>query len=255
MPGSVTTRLDEHVGVVQLEAPEPNYLDPQLVEALADAMEALDRDAQCRAVVLATTGRHFCAGADFGVGGIGADRPAAARALYGAAARLFDIEVPVVAAVQGAAVGAGLGLACAADFRVGTPSSRFHANFTRLGFHPGFGLTATLARIVGEQHARDLLYSGRRIEGERAAAIGLVDRLAADGEERTAACSWAAELAAAAPLAVRSTKRTLQGGRGAAVRAAMEGELGEQTWLWETEDCRIGIEAAAQRRSPAFLGR
>jgi enoyl-CoA hydratase/carnithine racemase len=255
VPGKVITELDGHIGMVELDGPEPNYLHGALVEELVDAVGTLDRNTQCRVIVLCASGRHFCAGANFGEGGIGPDRPSAARRLYGAAARLFDAGVPVIAAVQGAAVGAGLGLACSADFRVASRLSRFHANFTLLGFHPGFALSVTLPAIVGPQRAMDLLFSGRRIGGAEAAAMGLVDRLADDGAERAVAFEWAAEIAAAAPLAVRAVKKTLRTELAAAARVAMEHELAAQTWLWETEDSRIGIEAAAQRRQPHFEGR
>lgn len=256
MPGTVNVMIDDHVAIVQLQAPQPNFLDIDLLEQLAATYATLDADLACRAVVLCSTGRHFSAGADFGVdGGFVTDRPAAAKRLYAAAARLFDITVPVVAAVQGAAVGAGLGLACSADFRVASASSRFHANFSRLGFHPGFGLSVTLPRIVGRQAAADLLYSGRRIDGDEAGATGLVDRVVDDGQQLEAAVRWAGELAGSAPLVVRAVKRTLRAGDAHAVRAAMAHELDEQTWLWETEDCRIGMEAAAERQTPLFVGR
>jgi 2-(1,2-epoxy-1,2-dihydrophenyl)acetyl-CoA isomerase len=252
---AISAQLRGRVGVVELVGPEPNYVDAGIVEALVEAMAELDADSRCRAVVLGSAGRHFCAGANFGEGGIGSDRPAEARRLYGAAARLFDLRVPIIAAVQGAAVGAGMGLACAADFRVAASSSRFHANFTRLGFHPGFGLTATLPQIVGRQRAIDLFYSGRRIDGTEAFAIGLVDRLVDESELPAAAVAWADDFAHSAPLAVRSVKATMRGQLGAQVRTALEHEVSEQTWLWATDDCREGIEAAAARRQPHFEGR
>ena len=88
----------------------------------------------------------------------------------------------MVAAVQGPAVGGGLGLALVADFRVACSEARFSANFNRLGFHPGFGLSVTLPRVVGMQKAAYMFYSGRRVQGEEALAIGLADRLVAKAE-------------------------------------------------------------------------
>ena len=112
--------------------------------------------------------------------------------LYQQAVRLFRTKKPVVAAVQGAAVGGGLGLSLVADFRVASPDSRFTANFNRLGFHPGFGLSITLPRVVGPQKAALLFYTGRRIDGNEAHAIGLVDVLVPQDELRAAALSLAA---------------------------------------------------------------
>src|SRR5690606_21462445 len=151
-----------------------------------------------------------CAGADFGEGGLGDDRAASAARIYREAVRLFRTEIPVVAAVQGRAVGGGLGLACAADFRVASPGSRFIANLAALGFHQGFGLSASLPHIVGHQRAAEMLCTARRVTGEEAHRIGLVDRLVADEDLRAAAVAFAEEIAAQAPLAVRSIRETLR---------------------------------------------
>jgi enoyl-CoA hydratase/carnithine racemase len=164
---------DDHVAVVRLNRPPNNFFSLAMIEELADALEGLDDDRHCRAVVLAAEGKHFCAGADFSSGGSNDTT----TDLYRAAVRLFRTGTPTVAAVQGAAIGGGLGVAMAADFRVAAPAARFSANFARLGFHQGFGLSVTLPRVVGEQHAAALLYTGRRIGGEEAARIGLVDQL------------------------------------------------------------------------------
>ena len=140
----ITVALDDaHVATVEIHRPPANYFDAALIRALADAYEALDADRACRAIVLCSEGKHFCAGANFGAAASSpADEP---RSLYRQALRLFAAATPVVAAVQGAAVGGGLGLALSADFRVASPASRFTANFARLGFHHGFGLSVTLS--------------------------------------------------------------------------------------------------------------
>ena len=121
----------EHVGVVSLHRPPNNYFDTRLIEGVAAAYEALDGSGWCRAIVLASEGRHFCAGLDF-AGNAGQD----IAALYRAALRLFAAPLPVVAAVQGAAIGGGCGLALSADFRVATAQSRFSANFAASGLPP-----------------------------------------------------------------------------------------------------------------------
>ena len=144
----VTVAVDgAHVALVEIHRPPANFFDVALIRAIADAYAALDADPACRAIVLCSEGKHFCAGANFSAAaGSAAEEP---RPLYEQALRLFRSQTPVVAAVQGAAVGGGLGLALSADFRVATPESRFSANFSRLGFHHGFGLTVTLPALAG----------------------------------------------------------------------------------------------------------
>ncbi len=244
----------DFVATVELHRPPANYFDVALIRAVAEAYEALDADDRCRAIVLCSEGRHFCAGADFtGASDAGPTEPGD---LYAEAVRLFRTAKPVVAAVRGAAVGGGLGVACAADFRVAGPGSRFSANFARLGFHHGFGLTVTLPPIVGQQHALELLYTGARIDGRRAADIGLVDRFVPDDDDiRGEARSLAAEVARSAPLAVASIRRTMRAELAERFRAATRHEQQEQARLQGTCDFAEGIRATAERRTPDFEGR
>ena len=153
---------------------------------------------------------------------------------------------------DGAAVGAGLGLALVADFRVAAPEARFAANFVKLGFHPGFGLTATLPRLIGEQQAALMMYTGRRLTGEQAEAIGLIDQLVPLNEVRKAAHALALEIAQSAPLAIVATRETLRRGLAQAVQAATEREYQEQNWLRDTDDFKEGVRAMAERRLPDF---
>jgi enoyl-CoA hydratase/carnithine racemase len=157
--------------------------------------------------------------------------------------------------VQGAAIGGGLGLALVADFRVASPESRWSANFARLGFHHGFGLTVTLPAIVGQQKALDLLYTGRRIDGAEAHRIGLADHLVPLDQVREKARAVALEIAEAGPLAVRSIRRTMRRGLADRIRIATDHELVEQDWLRATEDFKEGIQSSAERRPPRFQGR
>jgi len=251
--GDVTVAADGPVATVELHRPPNNHFDLALIASLADAFEALDRDGACRAIVLCSEGRHFCAGADFGGRRDGVT--AGQRHLYEEAIRLFEARTPFVAAVQGAAIGGGLGLALAADFRVASPEARFAANFARLGFHHGFGLTVTLPAVVGQQRALELLYTGRRVAGEEALRIGLCDRLAPAADLRAAAHALAAEIAASAPLAVRSIRETMRGDLAERVRAALVRERAEQERLNQTEDFREGVRATAERREARFTGR
>lgn len=244
--------LSGHVGMVEIRRPPHNYFDNALINQIGDAFEAFDRDSQCRAVVLCADGKSFCAGADF------ANRPATGAAgesskhLYKEAIRLFRTKKPIVGAIQGAAIGGGLGLALVADFRVTCAEGRFSANFNRLGFHPGFGLTCTLPRLIGHQKANLLFYTGRRVTGEEAVALGLADQLVPLAEVRPAAVALATEIAQSAPLAVMSTRETVRRGLADAIEAATERELVEQEWTRKTADFKEGVKAWAEKRLPDF---
>lgn len=247
---------EDHVATIEIQRPPNNYFDTLLVASLADAFEALDADANCRTLLLVSKGKNFCAGARLAPAapstGAGAPKNEDGRHLYEHAVRLFSTRKVVVAAIQGAAVGGGLGLALMADFRVACPESRFSANFARLGFHHGFALSVTLPRIVGPQRAAELLYTGRRVGGEEASAIGLCDRIAAGEELRDAARAFASEIAASAPMAVESIRATMRGDLSARAATAMAREKQEQDRLRKTDDFREGVTAMAERRLPRF---
>jgi enoyl-CoA hydratase/carnithine racemase len=251
---------DGFVATVEMRRPPHNFFDAALIAEIGEAFEQLDADPGCRAIVLAAEGRSFCAGADFskrmdtGTASEGT-RSGAGKHLYKEAIRLFRTKKPIVGAVHGAAVGGGLGLALVPDFRVTCSEARYSANFNRLGFHPGFGLTTTLPRLVGAQQAALLFYTGRRITGEEAVRIGLADLLVAQAEVRNAAQALALEIAQSSPLAVVATRETLRRGLTDAIEAATERELVEQDWLRRTEDFQEGIKAMADRRLPNFQGR
>ncbi len=248
--------IKEHVGQIEIQRPPHNYFDNALINQIADALEEFDRDAVCRAIVLCAQGKSFCAGADFANRpSTGAAEGGSAKHLYKEATRIFRTKKPIVAAVQGAAIGGGLGLALAADFRVTCSEARFSANFNRLGFHPGFSLTYTLPRLVGQQKANLLFYTGRRVSGDEAVAMGMADVLVPLAEVRDASTALATEIAQSAPLAVQSTRETVRRGFADAAERATERELTEQDWTRKTADFKEGVKAWAERRLPHFEGR
>ncbi len=251
----VKVSTEGNVGIAEICRAPNNYFGMTLIADLADAFEHFDADPEIRSVLLCSEGRNFCAGADFGAPARQTVGDRQGGHLYQQAIRLFRCTKPVVAAVQGAAVGGGLGLSLVADFRVASAESRFTANFNRLGFHPGFGLSVTLPRVVGAQKAALLFYTGRRIGGAEAEAIGLVDVLAPNDGLRAAALALTTEIAEAAPIAVASTRATLRSGLADAIAAATDHELEEQQKHFETVDFHEGVKAMAERRLPAFQGR
>jgi enoyl-CoA hydratase/carnithine racemase len=254
-----------HVGTIEIRRPPLNFFDISLINQIADALEEFDRDIEIRASVLAAQGRAFCAGANFNDP---ARQAAEARErsdpasnlgqinhLYIQAVRIFRAKKPIVAAVHGAAIGGGLGLAVAADFRVTCPEARFAANFTKLGFHPGFGLTATLPELVGQNNAELIFYTSRRVTGEEATRMGLANVCVPQDRVRAEAMKLAAEIAECSPLGLLSTRATMRAGLADRVMAATNHELAEQTRLRATEDFKEGVKATEERRIANFKGR
>ena len=193
--------LADMVATIEIRRPPHNFFDIELIRQIADACEALDKNDGCRAIVLAAQGTAFCAGAKLGDGAdvqnvlVKKSETGQAGHLYIEAVRLFRTAKPIVGAIHGAAVGGGLGLALVPDLRVTCPEARFSANFTRLGFHPGFGLTHTLPALIGPSQAALMFYTSRRVPGEEAYRIGLADVLVPQAEVRAAAQKLAAEIA------------------------------------------------------------
>ena len=251
-----------HVGLIEIRKPPLNFFDVALINQIADALEEFDRDIEIRASVLAAQGKAFCAGANFGDSSIldreGArpgERAPGVAPLYVEGNRLFRTKKPIVAAVHGAAIGGGLGLAVSADFRITCPEARFAANFTKLGFHPGFGLTATLPELVGKNNAELIFYTSRRVTGEEATRIGLANACVPQDQVRSEAMKLAAEIAECSPLGLIATRATMRAGLADRVLAATNHELVEQNKLRATEDFKEGVKATAERRVANFKGR
>src|SRR5271154_3984407 len=255
-----------HVGLIEIRRPPLNFFDISLINQIADALEEFDNDIEIRASVLAAQGKAFCAGANFNdparqeqEARIAKGDPASSLGpishLYVQAVRIFRNQKPIVAAVHGAAIGGGLGLAVAADFRVTCPEARFSANFTKLGFHPGFGLTTTLPELVGKNNAELIFYTSRRVTGEEATRMGLANECVPQDQVRERALKLAQEIAECSPLGLLSTRATMRAGLADRVLAATNHELAEQTRLRTTEDFKEGVKATEERRVANFRGR
>lgn len=248
----ITVEIDGNIAFVEINRPPNNFFDYLLIQQIADAYEEIDSIPECRIIILSSEGKNFCAGANFGQDEDMLDKSVPYAKLYAQAVRLFKTKKPVIAVIQGAAIGGGLGLALSADFRIASPEARFSANFAKLGFHPGFGSSVTLPRVVGRQMAMDMLFTARRVNGEEAFSIGLADKLTQKENLMKEAINFAGEISSSAPMAVESIRSTLRGNLAQQVEEIVDWELSEQVRLQKTEDFKAGIEASLKRELPKF---
>mgnify|MGYP001485920938 FL=1 len=247
------TKLEENIGHVIINRPPNNHFDAELIGQIADFLEEMDNTIDCRSIILSSEGKHFCAGADFTRSSYKEESDPYEK-LYDEAVRLFKTKKPVIAVIQGAAVGGGLGVALSADFRIACNESRFSANFSKLAFHQGFGTTITLPRVIGDQKAKWMLLTSARVKGDEAYKIGLADFLVPKEDLMKKAKELASEINAAGPLGVQAIRETIKGGLVAEVEKIVKWELSEQNRLRETEDFKEGIKASLERRNPDFTG-
>ena len=248
----ISVQIEGNIANVEIQRPPNNFFDYLLIEQIADAYEELDEISDCRIIILSSQGKNFCAGANFGQDEDMLDKSVPYAKLYAQAVRLFKMNKPVIAAIQGAAIGGGLGLALSADFRIACPEARFSANFAKLGFHPGFGSSVTLPRVIGKQKAMDMLFTARRVGGEEAFQMGLADKLTSKEDLMNEAEKFAGEIVSSAPMAVESIRSTLRGNLAEQVEKIVDWELSEQVRLQKTDDFKAGIEASLNRDLPVF---
>lgn len=213
------------IGVVTLCAPPNNFLTVGLLTQVVEALERFDADSGCAAMILAAEGKHFCAGRDFS--SVRAEDDTSIN-VYRMAIRLMRLTKPWAAVVQGGAIGAGLGLAMTADFRICGPRAYFTGNFVKLGLHHGFGLSVTLPRIVGSAAAARILMSGKRYGAEEALRLGMVDELADTDDLVGAALRFLEDIAGNPSPAVLQIRQTLRGNIAQRFAEAVEIEATKQ---------------------------
>lgn len=225
----------------------------------ATLMTDLGADTKVRCVVVTGAGSAFCSGGD--VSWIGSEPEATVDALrsrmlpfYRSWLTVRDLEVPTIAAINGAAIGAGLVLALACDLRYAAADARLAVPFTSLGMHPGMATTWLLPEVVGLPVARDLLLTGRSVTGEEAATLGLVNAAVPREDLLDNALEVADDIARNAPIATRLTKVALAGGH-ATYDAALQWEALAQPVTLATRDLHEGLAALRERRPPSFEGR
>jgi enoyl-CoA hydratase/carnithine racemase len=179
----------------------------------------------------------------------------ASFAMYEPFLQVLDVEVPVIAAMNGHAVGGGFGLTLLADIRVANVGAKYGANFARLGIHSGLGISYLLPRIVGVARASELLFTGKLIRGDEALRIGLVTHAEEAEQVLPTAMSLAREIAASAPAAVKQMKASIRRGLRWEIRQAALHEAKLQAASLTTEDAKEGVSAVLEKREPEFNGR
>jgi enoyl-CoA hydratase/carnithine racemase len=254
-------RRHDGVVLVTLALPDRrNMMSEAMTESWGRVMTALQADRSVRAVVVTGEGSAFCSGGDLSwLGGspdLGVDglRERMLR-FYRTWLSVRELEVPTIAAINGAAIGAGLAVALACDLRYSAADAKLALPFTALGLHPGMATTYLLPEVVGLAVAREMLLTGRVVTGAAAVGLGLVNQAFPQESLLDQALTIASNVAAAAPIATRLTKRALLGGGHASFVAALEWEALAQPFTMTTADLQEGLAAQRERRPARFTGR
>ena len=258
---------EEADGIVTLTLNQPEIRNPisegPTIEALVEAITRADREITTRVVILTGAGKAFSTGGNINTmregGGLNDPLPANTRRNYRNGIQrlplLFEaIEVPVIAAVNGPAIGAGCDLACMCDIRIAGESARFAESFVKLGIVPGDGGAWLLPRVVGFSRAAEMALTGDVLDAAEALACGLVSRVVPDGELMDTARALAARIAANPPHAVRMTKRLLREGRMATLASILETSAAAQALCHATADHKEAVSAFLEKRAPLFKG-
>jgi enoyl-CoA hydratase len=260
MPDPIRYTRDDDVGILALDRPDQrNRMTPELLDAFAAASASARADAGARCIVVTGSGSAFSVGGDLrsALQRTDGDRVPHERsfAMYEPFLSLLDIAVPVIGALNGHAIGGGFGLALLCDLRIGALEGKYGANFVRLGLAPGMAISYMLPHLIGAARASELLLTGRLVDGREAERLGILNRAVPAAGVMTEAMALAREIAAAAPLAVRATKRAIRRGLELAARDAARLEAYAQAETLATDDAREGIAAQLEKRSPRFTGR
>lgn len=249
-----------HIGLLTLNRPDGrNSMTPELLDGFAAAVQRVRQDHELRVLVVTGKGASFSAGADFRsqIQRDVAHLTPAERSyeMYTPFLSLLDLPIPVIGALQGHAVGGGFGLALTCDLRVACTTSKYGANFAKLGLHAGMAISYTLPRLVGLPRALEWLLTGRLFSGQDGANAGLFNRAVPAEQVLPVALELAEEIASAAPVAVRLMKQTIYQGLQWDPRTAAFREAFAQAATVDTADCKEGVAALLEKRAPRFSGR
>ena len=265
MDAPIKVEIEEGIALLTMSRPESrNPLDPEMQDALLDTLSSLDAGQQVRVAILTGAGTAFCAGGNVRRMGEAASgpkerTPAQARGYYRWGIQriprlLEQLEMPVIAAVNGPAMGAGCDLACMCDLRIAGESARFAESFVKLGIIPGDGGAWLLPRIVGFAKASEMALTGDSLTAQEALAAGLVSRVVPDAELIPAARALAARVAANPPQAVRMARRLLREAWNNRLDTVLEMSSAMQAVAHTTEDHKEALAAMREKRKPTYKG-
>jgi enoyl-CoA hydratase len=253
MPSALRLDRQDAVAVLTLDNPaKRNAMTPELTEEFPRAIEAIRGDDAIRALVLTNTGSTFCAGGDLDMIAEQLDwAPERNRRFmndfYRAYLSVLKVDVPVIAAMNGHAIGAGLSMALACDLRLASDNARFGFTYVNLGLHPGMGTTHLLPVVAGHAIAADLMLSGRVVGAEEAQRLGLVNRVLPSDQVADAALATASEMAAKSPSAIRMAKRAIAQRKLEGLEAALDYEAMAQMDSFASAEMRAAITAIRQK--------
>src|SRR6202158_5191893 len=254
----------KHDGIATLVRNRPerlNALNNELASALNEALGRIAEDDTARVVVITGAGRAFCAGGDLGMIGKGRQTGATQelepllRAGMQAVLKMRTMRQPVIAAVNGAAAGAAMNIALAADIRIAVEEATFGQNFAKVGLFPDYGGTYFLPQLVGPSKAAELFYTGDMIDAKSALSLGIVNHVVPAAQLETEVKSLAQKIAQGPPLAIRAVKKVLFGNEKKELSQALEQEVQEQIRCYLSEDCSEGISAFFDTRPPKCQGK
>ena len=254
--------VNDHIATITLNQPDRlNALTPLMRREFLEAMTLSDADSDVRVIIVTGAGRGFCSGGDMKA----MNKAEASNSTSAFNEKITPIRdkvvlamrnatKPVIAAVNGAAAGAGMNIALACDIRVASNTARFGQTFTKRGLHPDWGGTYFLPRIVGMAKACELIWSGKMIDAEEALNLGIVSQLAEPEELMNATLEMAQSFAAGPPIAIQLAKRAMYKAQETDLREALEFETFAQNIAKDTGDAKEGIRAFVEKRDPVFKG-
>jgi enoyl-CoA hydratase/carnithine racemase len=251
------------IATFTLNRPERlNALGGTLRDDLLDAITAASANPDVRVMIITGAGKGFCAGGDVKAMNEAKEgkreRPLLEKVAPGRDRTLLamrDAPQPIIAAINGAAAGAGMNLALGCDIRVASTAAKFSQAFVKRGLHPDWGGTYFLPRVVGMARAAEMIFTGEVIDAAEALRLGIVSRVVAPEELMPTVGELARKIAAGPPVAIRLAKHSLYANADRDLKAALEGETSAQNICFETEDAREGIRAFIEKRDPVFRGR
>lgn len=247
---------ENSIRIITLNRPERlNTINFDLYCELEDVIGKLEEDGEARTIILTGAGRGFCAGADVKMLGDPDAKRLPINKRYTLWTRLEDLEVPIIAAINGPCNGGGMELALCCDLRIASETATFGQGEILLGSIPNGGATARLPRLIGPARAKEILYFGSRIDAQEAYRIGLINRLVRSEELMAQARKWADELTQRPPLALKMLKYCINLGMQMDLLGAINYESKCATILRNTEDRIEGVKAFLEKRKPVFKGR